>query len=153
MADIVQLAENGVLKYLKTHTKAVEGLDKELAKKQDMIKDTGWIKAATVGSNVLYYRRIGDVVFMNGQGDKTLPRTSNALIWAIPLGFRPDLPAAKAESFFTLDNTDSTPTNMTIVRLRIDAITMIYRNNDMGCAFSRVIFPTSDPFPNLITNK
>lgn len=36
MADIVQLKENGVFKYLKTHAKAVEGLDAELAKKQDV---------------------------------------------------------------------------------------------------------------------
>lgn len=34
MSDIVQLKENGVLKYLKTHVKAVEGLDEYISAQQ-----------------------------------------------------------------------------------------------------------------------
>lgn len=37
--DIVQLKENGVPKFLKTHVKAVEGLDDEFNK-----GDTGWVE-------------------------------------------------------------------------------------------------------------
>lgn len=147
MADIVQLAENGVLKYLKTHTKAVEGLDAELAKKSDLIKDTGWIKAAVVGDSIIYYRRIGNMVYVNGQGNKSLPKVSETLMWAIPLGFRPDLPAATGEAFYELSNRDSTPTNLTIIRIRSDAMHMIYRNNDNGCGFDGISWPTADPFP------
>lgn len=147
MADIVQLAENGVLKYLKTHTKAVEGLDTELAKKNDLIKDTGWIKAAVAGDSILYYRRIGNIVYVNGQGNKSLPKTIESLIWAIAKGFKPDFPIAKGEAFYELSNTDSNATNLTIVRIRSDAMQMIYRNNDGGCGFDGIAWPTADPFP------
>lgn len=135
-------------KFYKNHSDAQDDLNSnfDLINKK-VEEDTGWIKASTVGTSAIFYRRIGNMVYMNGQGDKTLPKASETLLWAIPLGFRPNFPAAKAEVFYELANTDSTPTNVTIVRVRSDAMNMIYRNNDMGCAFDGVCWPTSDSFP------
>ncbi|MDT1959039.1 hypothetical protein MX629_11420 [Carnobacterium divergens] len=112
-------------------------------------KDTGWIKTSFVGDVNLYFRRIGNQVFLNGQGNRSLPKNSEALLWAIPLGVRPDLPIVQGEAFYHLGNTDSNPTNVTIIRIRNDAsMRMIYRNNDAGCTFSQITWPTTDPFPS-----
>ncbi|TFJ36729.1 hypothetical protein CKN73_01555 [Carnobacterium divergens] len=150
MADIVQLAENGVLKYLKTHLKAVEGLDKELAKKQDVSQDTGWIKAAVAGDSTIYYRRVGDFVFVTGLGNASLPKSG--LLWAIPASIKPFLaPATPLQ--YTLGNADSTATNITMIKIYADRMEVAYRNNDKNVTFDGVFWKTDVPFPNLITNK
>lgn len=110
-------------------------------------KYTGWIKAAVIGDSLIYYRRIGNIVYVNGQGNKSMPKVPETLFWAIPTGFRPDLPATRGEGFYELSNLDYTPTNVTIIRIRSDAMHMIYRNNDHGCGFDGISWPTADPFP------
>ena len=88
MADIVQLKENGVLKYLKTHFKAVEGLDVELAKKQDVIKDTGFVNLPITGASVssVRMRRVGNFVKLSGSFTF---KTSTGPLLDFPLGFKP----------------------------------------------------------------
>lgn len=89
MADIVQLKENGVSKYLQTHVKAVEGLETELAKKQDKLLDTGWVKIPFTGgvsSSDCYIRRIGDVVYFKGY---IISPAESYDIWTITEQFRP----------------------------------------------------------------
>lgn len=89
MADIVQLKENGVFKYLKTHLKAVEGLESELTKIQDKIKDTGWIKidfSAGVSSSDAYIKRKGDTVSFKGW---LVSPAAKYDIWTMPVEFRP----------------------------------------------------------------
>lgn len=91
MADIVQLKENGVSKYLQTHVKAVEGLETELAKKQDKLLDTGWVKigfSGGVSSSDCYIRRIGDVVYFKGW---IISPAESYDIWTITEQFRPSL--------------------------------------------------------------
>ena len=89
MADIVQLKENGVFKYLKTHLKAVEGLEAELTKIQDKIKDTGWIKidfSGGVSSSDAYIKRKGDTVSFKGW---LISPSEKYDIWTMPVELRP----------------------------------------------------------------
>lgn len=91
MADIVQLKENGVFKYLKTHLKAVEGLEAELTKIQDKIKDTGWIKidfSGGVSSSDAYIKREGNTVKFKGW---LISPAEKYDIWTLPVEFRPSM--------------------------------------------------------------
>ena len=93
MADIVQLKENGVSKYLQTHVKAVEGLETELAKKQDKLLDTGWVKigfSGGVSSSDAYIKRKGDTVSFKGW---LISPAEKYDIWTIPTEFRPSMDA------------------------------------------------------------
>lgn len=135
-------------KFYKDHSDAQDDLNTnfDLINKK-VEQDTGWIKASFIGDSGIYYRRIGNMVYLNGLGNKSLPKNAEALLWAIPPGFIPSYPAARAEGFYELSNTDSTPTNVTIVRIRSNTMHMIYRNNDNGCSFDGVCWPTADEFP------
>lgn len=88
MAEIMQLKEDGVFKYLKTHFKAVEGLDAEVAKKQDVIKDTGWVNLPITGASVssVRMRRVGNLVKLSGSFTF---KTSTGALLDFPLGFKP----------------------------------------------------------------
>ncbi|MEG0601169.1 MAG: hypothetical protein RR494_13450 [Vagococcus sp.] len=88
MAEIMQLKEDGVFKYLKTHFKAVEGLDVELAKKQDVIKDTGFVNLPITGASVssVRMRRVGNLVKLSGSFTF---KTSTGALLDFPLGFKP----------------------------------------------------------------
>lgn len=68
MADIVQLEENGVMKYLKTHAKAVEGLDKYI---DELTTDSGWIPLVVKNGAIstAYYRRIDNTIIFRGYVD------------------------------------------------------------------------------------
>lgn len=93
MADIVQLKENGVLKYLKTHFKAVEGLDEELAKKQDAVFKqvtgvpglNGWYAYNNTGILVTREGRLINITCQLNAGVQTSGTEMLTLpSWAIP---------------------------------------------------------------------
>lgn len=115
-------------------------------------QDTGWIKAAVAGDSAIYYRRIGDMVFLTGLGNSSLPKNSGGLLWAIPAAIKPSLAAALPMQY-TLGNADSTATNITMIKIYADRMEVAYRNNDKNVTFDGVFWKTDVPFPNLITNK
>lgn len=119
----------------------------ELVKKMTGTQVAGWLTGTIPGNIPIYYKRTGDFVEIMASAGNTLTKTSGALLWKIPEGFRPDMPAARPEKFLNLENSDSTPTNLTIIRIRADGIYMVYRNNDMGATFDKISWTTKDKFP------
>lgn len=87
MADIVQLHENGIFKYLKTHVKAVEGLEEELLKKENKQKNVGWLELPLLngfqgGASI---RQVGSIVQFTGFLKSSAPNGNlNAIAFRIP---------------------------------------------------------------------
>lgn len=142
MADIVQLKENGVSKYLKTHFKAVEGIDVELAKKQDVIKDTGWIDINVKGASVptIKIRRIGNLIKLSSP---IIYKTNTGDFIDFPVGFRPSI-ASFSESVVGRADT-------------IEMLVIIFNNNKASIIrntsnstmyyMDSISFITDDAFP------
>lgn len=128
MADIVQLKENGVFKYLKTHLKAVEGLETELSKKQNVENDTGWIKAVTSGvthdtGKPLQYRKIGNRVMFRGGG--TFPTAAGTTFLIMPNGFSP----TGQNAFLDTIIRDSNPDHKCIIEVLVTGECKIVTNS------------------------
>ena len=95
MADIVQLKENGTFKYLKTHAKAVEGLDVEMAKKQNLIVSSG-LRYPTMGGGAsshatfrVNYEKVGRLVLFGGRALLPVVTATQVQIASVPLEFAP----------------------------------------------------------------
>lgn len=131
MADIVQLKENGVFKYLKTHTAAVEGLPELLAKKQDIVAESGLITAVTSGvtpdaSRPLKYWKEGRWVHMIGGGK--FPVTLGQTFLVLPLKYSPGY----QDEYFTATVTDSDITRKCIVLIKMTGECQILVNSYSG---------------------
>lgn len=108
-------------------------------------KDTGW-KQASIGGGAsaqfLYYRRIGNVVYLNGRG-KISSTTVAGLVWAIPVGYRP--------SRSVLVNTQP-HTNIMDVRQIMqatgDRLQIVYNlQNTVEYSFDQIFWITNETFP------
>lgn len=113
MADVVQLKENGIFKYLKTHVGAVEELDKELAKLEPKISDSGWVdlvpkNGATGTARVRKIKNKVEIEFLI-KGVAAGTGGSNSVV-QLPAGYRP------ASDFSVVVGTNSA-TAMGIVRI------------------------------------
>lgn len=113
----------------------------ELAKKQDKLAKVDYTKLAFIGSSNVYFAKNGRDVKLAGIGDSSLPKTSGSLLLAIPTSIKPVLPPSGSLQF-TLDNADSTPTNITIVKVYADRMEISYRNNDKNVTFDKVSWLT-----------
>ncbi|MFS7413348.1 hypothetical protein AB6889_12150 [Carnobacterium maltaromaticum] len=97
-AKVVQLIENDIFKYLKTHVDAVEGLEEELAKKQNLIVSSG-LRYPTMGGGAsshatfrVNYEKVGRLVSFGGR--LLLPLVSTGAqvrIGSVPPQFSPQL--------------------------------------------------------------
>lgn len=131
MADIVQLKENGVFKYLKTHFKAVEGLVDELLKKQDKINATDPVTAVTSGvthdsGKPLEYWKEGYWVHFEGGG--TFPTAAGTTFLILPAGFAPK----RKTKYFTATVRDSDTTRKCIVQVLTNGECKILTNSYSG---------------------
>lgn len=86
MADIVQLKENGVIKYPQTHVDAVVGLKEKIE-----VQDTGWVNCPLQGgaNGKIEARKIRDTVYLRGDW-VSLNNLTNNTFCKLPVQFRPN---------------------------------------------------------------
>lgn len=128
MADIVQLAENGVLKYLKTHFKAVEGLESELAKKENKLKKTGKVSITFAGavpsqSFPVYYQINGNEFEFGGRCQ--LPKTTGHIFFILPAGIRPVAQVIREMDFIV-----NVTTEKMLLEINTDGTCKVYYNSN-----------------------
>lgn len=148
MADIVQLHENGIFKYLKTHVKAVEGLESELLKKEDKQKNIDWTPVTLLNGftgSVNIRQKNGIVQFTGFLKSSAANGNLNAVAFKIPEIF--DIGSTSYQKAFFLPegemNTAGVPMGMSGFVKGSDRTFTVWHKNVVGdCFLDTLTIPT-----------
>lgn len=131
MADIVQLQENGVAKFMKTHINAVEGIEELTdAKTANISYATGFkdYSSSSPGKVTL----IGKNAYLTGAASNTANVAAGAFstIGTLPVGFRPKTPTASINQ--------GSGTDLFLIELQTDGRIIVakYRSGATNVAYS-----------------